>query len=177
MKSISFFTIEFLFSALVLLAILYPYFRFRKEFDRHISNVGKASRVIDKIGSFEFAGQKINYLRKIDPFVFEELLLSSFEMKGFKVVRNKRYTGDAGIDGTIYDKRGNKIWTQAKRYRGYIDPKHITAFEDLLLKGNISVGYFIHTGKSSVGTRTRFRNSRVRVIGGSSLIRLLENPC
>ncbi|MEX6059375.1 restriction endonuclease [Enterobacter hormaechei] len=42
---------------------------------------------------------KINYLRKIDPFVFEELLLEGFEAHGFRTIRNKRYTGDGGIDG------------------------------------------------------------------------------
>ncbi len=36
--------------------------------------------------------QKINYLRKIDPFVFEELLLEGFEAHGFRTIRNKRYT-------------------------------------------------------------------------------------
>ncbi|WP_192840691.1 restriction endonuclease, partial [Enterobacter hormaechei] len=43
----------------------------------------------------------MNYLRKIDPFVFEELLLEGFEAHGFRTIRNKRYTGDGGIDGQV----------------------------------------------------------------------------
>jgi len=40
----------------------------------------------------------IAYLRKIDPYVFEELLLEALLSKGFKITRNKRYSGDGGID-------------------------------------------------------------------------------
>ncbi|MGS6531656.1 restriction endonuclease, partial [Enterobacter hormaechei] len=43
--------------------------------------------------------QIINYLRKIDAFVFEELLLEGFEAHGFRTMRIKRYSGDGGIDG------------------------------------------------------------------------------
>ncbi|WP_407233716.1 restriction endonuclease [Escherichia coli] len=31
--------------------------------------------------------------------MFEELLLEGFEAHGFRTIRNKRYTGDGGIDG------------------------------------------------------------------------------
>lgn len=57
--------------------------------------------MIDKINTFPHFGQKIAYLRKIDPFVFEELLLEGFERRGFEVIRNRRYTGDGGIDGRV----------------------------------------------------------------------------
>ncbi len=59
-------------------------------------NASRPARcVIDKY--VPHFGQKIAYLRKIDPFVFEELLLEGFERRGFEVIRNRRYTGDGGL--------------------------------------------------------------------------------
>ena len=46
-------------------------------------------------------GKIIVYLRKINPFVFEELILSVIEDSNIRVYRNRRYTGDGGVDGMI----------------------------------------------------------------------------
>ncbi|MGM8474744.1 restriction endonuclease, partial [Enterobacter hormaechei subsp. steigerwaltii] len=73
--------------------------------------------------------QKINYLRKIDPFVFEELLLEGFEAHGFRTIRNKRYTGDGGIDGQVIIGKYRYL-IQAKRYRGHIALQHVQEFDD-----------------------------------------------
>ncbi len=159
-----------LFSVLILL-----YFFLKvKKFNRHRFNQKKADLIISKINSFEYPGQKINYLRKIDPFVFEELLLNAFKNKGFKIKRNKRYTGDGGIDGIIFDKDNNKILIQAKRYKSYINPKHIEDFNQLVLRKNAIAGYFIHTGKSSQNTRSLFNNSNIEIIGGTRLLKLIN---
>ncbi|HIG4575661.1 TPA: restriction endonuclease, partial [Klebsiella pneumoniae] len=87
----------------------------RRRRRRHERKQASAVRVIDKINTFPHFGQKIAYLRKIDPFVFEELLLEGFERRGFEVIRNRRYTGDGGIDGRV--KIDGQTWLiQAKRY-------------------------------------------------------------
>lgn len=164
-----------LFLLLIILVPLLLLFLFKKKFNRHAINQKKAYRVLKQIKTFKHAGQKINYLRKIDPFVFEELLLNVYESKGFKIIRNKKYTGDGGNDGTMFDHEGNKILIQAKRYKSYINPKHIKSFEELLNKRNISRGFFIHTGKSSQNTRNLFNDSNVTIIGGSALVQLIEN--
>lgn len=157
---------------ILVLAVLVVFFGARK-FDRHKFNRGKASKVLKKINTLEHDGQKINYLRKIDPFVFEELLLDSFDAKGYKIKRNKRYTGDCGIDGIVFDGQGKKILVQAKRYSGYIDPGHVELFSELIQRTGAFAGYFIHTGKTSPRTRLKFRKGRVRIIGGGELIRLV----
>ncbi|HCJ0405636.1 TPA: restriction endonuclease, partial [Klebsiella variicola] len=91
----------------------------RRRRRRHERKQSSAVRVIDKINTFPHFGQKIAYLRKIDPFVFEELLLEGFERRGFEVIRNRRYTGDGGIDGRV--KIDGQTWLiQAKRYTSYI---------------------------------------------------------
>tara|TARA_R110000764_G_scaffold91830_3_gene175012 strand:- start:132 stop:659 length:528 start_codon:yes stop_codon:yes gene_type:complete len=162
--------------ALTFVFVLTLYIFSKKRFNRHKHNRKKAEQVIAKIQSFEHHGQQINYLRKIDPFVFEELLLNAFQKRGYKVIRNKRYTGDGGIDGIVYDIDGNKILIQAKRYRSYINPKHITDFQFLLKRKHARKGYFVHTGKTSSNTRNLFQHTNVIIIGGSKLLKLIVPP-
>jgi len=45
------------------------------------------------------------YLRKVEPFIVEELVLSALDQReDIKIQRNKRYTGDNGVDGRFYIK-------------------------------------------------------------------------
>lgn len=84
-------------SAIALFAVVF--FRRSVRNRRHKRKQQSARRVLERIKTLPGFPQKINYLRKIDPFVFEELLLEGFEAHGFRTIRNKRYTGDGGIDG------------------------------------------------------------------------------
>lgn len=114
----------------------------RRRRRRHERKQASAVRVIDKINTFPHFGQKIAYLRKIDPFVFEELLLEGFERRGFEVIRNRRYTGDGGIDGRV--KIDGQTWLiQAKRYTSYIAVGHVRDFSDLL-NATGARGFFCH---------------------------------
>lgn len=162
------------FTLIFLFLILITFFLKRKKFNRHLFNQKKAIKILRKLNSFEYAGQKINYLRKINPFVFEELLLTAFHNQGFKIKRNKKYTGDGGIDGIIYDDKGKKILIQAKRYKSYINNKHIKEFENLVISEKAFGGYFIHTGKSSEKSRNLYTNSNVQIIGGTKLLELIN---
>ncbi|WP_228703482.1 restriction endonuclease [Klebsiella pneumoniae] len=80
------------------LAVLY-WWKITARKRRHKRKQQQARRVLAKIQTLPAFGYKIAYLRKIDPFTFEELLLEGFESHGFSIIRNKRYTGDGGIDG------------------------------------------------------------------------------
>ncbi|WP_407263626.1 restriction endonuclease [Klebsiella pneumoniae] len=115
---------------------------------------------------------KINYLRKIDPFVFEELLLEGFEAHGFRTIRNKRYTGDGGIDGRVIIGKYRYL-IQAKRYRGHIALQHVQEFEKLLKRHNCR-GSFCHTGKTGAGSKSvSIASERMEIISGQRLIDLL----
>jgi len=116
---------------------------FRKKKGRHQRNIQQSKKLIKRFHKFEFNGQKINYLKKIDPYVFEELLLSGFEKKGYKIKRSKRYSGDGGVDGVIFDKEGVEIYIQAKRYKNYIHLQHLKDFETLINSKSVK-GLFIH---------------------------------
>ncbi|GJK49706.1 hypothetical protein TUM17560_20830 [Serratia marcescens] len=86
------------------------------------------------------------YLRKINPYVFEELLLLAFERQGYAVIRNASYSGDGGLDGQVIIE-GKTYLIQAKRYGRTITPSHITSFGALLRQYHCD-GFFIHTGRT-----------------------------
>ncbi|WP_407200924.1 restriction endonuclease [Enterobacter cloacae] len=90
--------------------------------------------------------QRIAYLRKINAFVFEEMLMEAIERAGHKVYRNKRYTGDGGIDGKALI-NGHYYLIQAKRYTGHVTTDHVSSFKASSLR-ETSAGNFCHTGKN-----------------------------
>lgn len=139
---------------------------------RHQRKQNQARRVIEKINTFAEFRQKIAYLRKIDPFTFEELILEGFERRGFDVVRNARYTGDGGIDGRVYI--DGQLWLiQAKRYASFIAAGHVRDFRQLL-DANACCGFFCHTGKTREGTKSSIRSDdRLFLISGQRLLDLI----
>jgi restriction system protein len=146
----------------------------RKSKKKHIRNINKSKQVLFKMNQFEGVykeAQMIAYLRKIDPYVFEELLLEALFKKGFEITRNKRYSGDGGIDGKAHF-NGQLYYIQAKRYQKYIALKHLDDFQTKVGKDK---GLFVHTGKTGKDTYDKFRHSNVEIISGKRLIGLLIN--
>ena len=140
----------------------------------HIRYRRRAVRALDRInsGKKDYQGWIFRYLRKMNPMVFEELLLEAFKRKGYEVIRNRRYTGDGGLDGkVIIDGKPRLI--QAKRYSSYINPGHVRAFDSLCTEKG-TTGFFIHTGKTGQGARDfSHLSGRVTIISGDRLLDLL----
>lgn len=149
--------------------------RFRKS-NRHFKNYRTAKKVSKKINSQDFLYDSmiLSYLRKIDPFVFEELLLYTFRQRGLKTYRNKRYTGDGGIDGKVRID-GKVYYIQAKRYQEYINLQHVIEFNELCKRFN-KKGFFIHTGKTgeAAGKIGRNESSNIQIVSGQKLIDFLK---
>jgi len=112
-------------------------------------------------------------LRAMDALAFEELLLESLERQGHTVVRNRRYTGDGGIDGQVVI-AGERWLIQAKRYAGPIKPAHVTAFAELC-RARRQRGLFIHTGRTGPASRTASGTGNVVIISGRALLALLRD--
>ena len=160
---------------IIFLVILFVGLVFFPKKTKHQRNVLNSKTIILKLNSFKFDGQKLNYLKKINPFVFEELVLSAFEKKGFTIKRNKKYTGDGGIDGVMFDKENTKYLIQAKRYANYINLAHIKDF-GVLLNQKKCKGFFVHTGKTGKGSSAEVGlYSNMEIISGSKLINLITN--
>lgn len=154
-------------------------FIFKTDFKkkRHERKIITGEKVIVKLNSFTGAyknQQILTYLRKMDPYAFEELLLSALALKGFKIVRNKSYSGDGGIDGMFID--NEKVYlVQAKRYSNLIKTSHINDFAFLVSEKKAAGGYFIHTGKTVVKSYQIYKNSNIQIVSGQKLIDLILN--
>ena len=124
--------------------------RQHRKYRRHEGKASQAERVLAKLLSFtgdRALAQTLGYLRKIDPYVFEELVLCTLERQGIAVVRNASYSGDGGLDGEFVYK-GCRYLVQAKRYVGTINAAHVQAFGTLIAARQAQGGLFIHTGRT-----------------------------
>ena len=143
---------------LVVMAFLNLRWREKASTRRHRRYRATAGRVLNKLNSLPGDGQRLTYLRKISPYVFEELLLSAFERQGLTVVRNASYSGDGGLDGQVIID-GEHWLIQAKRYSRAVSGRR---------------GLFIHTGRTGKMSRTiRTASPRLRIISGQRLLAIL----
>jgi restriction system protein len=140
---------------------------------RHHWYITQSERKLKRLASIPHFPQRIAYLRKINPYVFEELILSALARSGYLIKRNHRYSGDGGIDGrcSLY---GETYLIQAKRYSGHIRQEHVLAFEQLCRRHG-SKGLFIHTGTTppAVVELLGHRVTHVEIISGKRLDKLL----
>lgn len=147
---------------------------------RHRWKVKKSRALLQTIKNISSqengSARALGYLRKIDPYLFEELILTVFEESNIRVYRNKSYSGDGGLDG-IVKISGKKYCIQCKRYQHHINKKDV---EKLILDarlGGFSGGLFFHTGKTGPGSKELFKDNLngVRFISGSSLIGFISS--
>ncbi len=115
--------------------------------------------------------RQFGYLRYTNHFIFEEMILSAFKKLGFKIIRNKRYTGDGGIDGKIIIDR-KVVLIQAKRYKGHINPRHVEEFSNIC-RNHGCTGLFVHTGKTGKLSR-KLTNNIVDIVSGQRMLDLLN---
>ncbi|MCX8967269.1 restriction endonuclease [Erwinia psidii] len=138
----------------------------------HRRNRATAGRMLLRLAGLPGDAQRLTYLRKINPYVFEELLLLAFERQGLTVVRNDSYSGDGGIDGQVLID-GERWLIQAKRYGRTVEPEHVRQF-DQLLKNYCRRGLFVHTGRTGKMSRDIHTASpRLRIISGQTLLAVL----
>lgn len=131
-----------------------------------------AGRVLKRLTTLDRPEKRLAYLRKIDPFTFEELVLTAFARRGQKIQRNRRYTGDGGIDGQVWI-NGKRYLIQAKRYRNHINARHVRDF-CALVDQQEAWGIFVHTGRTGKQSRTLAdEHERVTIISGRRLLKLL----
>jgi restriction system protein len=121
------------------------------------------------------AARAFGHLRKVDPLVCEEVVLSALEDAGVFVLRNKRYTGDGGIDGRCWLLGAG--WrmhvVQIKRYDAAITPSHVAAFARLVRQGRWAGGLFVHCGRTGPMSYLALRGADMELISGDTLLRLL----
>lgn len=140
---------------------------------RHRRYQQKAQRILDRLPQLAGDGQRLNYLRKINPYVFEELLLTAFERQGYRIRRNRRYSGDGGLDGQVWID-GQRYLIQAKRYACTITPAHVAEFGALVRREGCR-GLFVHTGRTGPKSRAALASfPEIELLSGQRLLELLK---
>lgn len=139
---------------------------------RHQRYRQAANRVLLKLPELQ-AGQQVVYLRKINPYVFEEMILTAIERRGIPVRRNHSYSSDGGIDGQFWT--GQERWlVQAKRFASAVRPEHVRQFGELARKEKCK-GLFVHTGRTGLVSLKHFSDyPEIILVSGSSLLQLLS---
>ncbi|PXW50409.1 restriction system protein [Grimontella sp. AG753] len=160
---------------LLLLLVVCPLLFAKK--NRHTRKILSADRIIKVIESIDNPPQKLAYLRKVDPYAFEELILTLLQRKGFVIGRNKRYSGDGGLDGRFEHNR--QLWLiQVKRYSHRIKQEHVREFASLLKENNCSGGIFVHTGTTPASVRDYVKtcvSPQIEIISGDRLLNLFDS--
>lgn len=140
---------------------------------RHRARREQARKIRDTLGNGSFSpAQAFSYLRKVNPYSFEELVLDGLEIDGYRVTRNRSYSGDGGIDGRAA-RGGKEYLVQCKRYRGYISRQDVEDFSRVCTR-ECREGLFVHTGKTGDGSyETAASFGNVRIISGERMLRLV----
>lgn len=147
---------------------------------RHRRYRKTAERLLKTLPTLAGDAQRVSYLRRVNPYVFEELLLLAMARQGLTVIRNASYSGDGGLDGQVFVK-GQRWLIQAKRYSRAIDPAHVAEFSALLIQHRCG-GLFIHTGRTGAKSKQHVISSHdntfpLHIISGQQLLALLAgNP-
>ncbi len=140
---------------------------------KHLICIVDAGMQLKRLHKIKTPSEKLARLRGVNPFTFEEMLLTAFKKRGYKIRRNKRYTGDGGIDGHVLIK-GQWYALQAKRYSHYINPKDVKKLSYVCRDRGIK-GLFIHTGKTGKASiEASSRCPRIQIISGNRLLKLLD---
>lgn len=116
-----------------------------------------AKRILKQIDSLP-PEQLSATLSTVHHFVFEELVLLQLKRKGAKVLQNRRYTNDGGIDGRYrYGKQKRWNLIQTKRYALN---QHAAASDVAKLSAQCTRtcvdGLFITTGRMSAQLKRKY---------------------
>lgn len=140
---------------------------------KHRKNVRAARALLAKLKGFQSEGAIIAYLRKINPLVFEELILCLFERDGLFVARSPSYSGDGGVDGSFYWPGKGRCAIQSKRYSKAITPAHARDFARVVAR-SYKAGVFAHTGRTGELSLEALGVEGLGILSGQGLARAIQ---
>ena len=145
---------------------------FRVRLTPHAIMVRFARRRLKQLKTIQNPGQQYSYLRKVNHFVYEEMILTALYCLGYQIKRNKRYTGDGGIDGRVYINK-KLVLIQAKRYKDHIKLQDVKDFAAVCTRKKCK-GLFVHTGRTGKGVwADESVYSTIDVVSGERMLKLL----
>jgi len=164
-------------SAIRVTSMLFNWARLRglPDHQRRVRQARRALRTIRALQGTAVEARLFSYLRKVEPLVFEELVLCAIEQTGALVVRNLRYSGDGGIDGRAWIPSTGWCAIQTKRYGSHISRDHVAAFGDTLTRTRCKRGLFIHCGRTGLAVYQHLADRRIVLVSGQRLAALIGN--
>lgn len=129
----------------------------------------------------DLANKLLNKLRKVDPFVFEHMMIKLLSKMGYKGTDGEAFvtqkSNDGGIDGILnQDPLGlRKIYVQVKRYGegNTVGRQTISQFHgDLDLQG-ADTGVFITTSSFTKSAEEAAKTFNIKLIDGDTLTKLM----
>lgn len=142
---------------------------------RRVRRARRALHTIQTMQGTAVEARLFSYLRKIEPLVFEELVLCAIEQAGALVKRNLRYSGDGGIDGRAWIPGAGWCAIQAKRYGTYICPGHVKEFHMAMKREGLEWGIFAHCGRSGPAVFGQL-NGHILLLSGQHLVDMVRSP-
>jgi len=145
----------------------------------HRRRVRRSRRVLANLRAIRGEAQgarRFAYLRTVDPLCMEEVVLSALEQGGRLVRRNRRYSGDGGVDGLV---RIDGSWqlVQVKRYRAHVACAHVAELAALVARHRAGGALFVHCRRSGKAVYQALRGTPVALVSGAALLALLEDGC
>jgi len=137
-----------------------------------ILQADKKLKMLIAIGQESGPQCQFGYLRSksVNPYTFEEMILTALHSRKLKIRRSIRYSGDGGIDGRVWA-NGQLILIQAKLYSGYIKPQQVREFRSICKKQK-ALAIFCHSGKSGPSSRELISKD-FDIVSGERMLRLL----
>lgn len=122
-----------------------------------------------------FNALKLEQLRKMNPFVFEEYIASMFRVLGYKDAKATKRTDDGGKDVIMHDAEGQLYYVECKRFG-----KNSTVGRPIIQKivgacyPDGARGIVINSNKFSQKAIAEAKKSGVRLIGPVELLEMIE---
>ena len=120
--------------------------------------------------------QKIEALRSMDPYQFEEYVKDLLLSTGFKTAKCTPRSNDGGKDIIATDSEGKKVFVECKRHEesNKIGRPLIQKFHSALIDGNADYGLFVTTSYFNENAVKYARNKDIRLIDARLLADMIE---
>lgn len=120
--------------------------------------------------------QKIEVLRRMDPYRFEEYVKDLLLLSGFKTAECTPRSNDGGKDIIATDSEGKKVFVECKRHEesNKIGRPLIQKFHSALIDGNADYGLFVTTSYFNENAVKYARNKDIRLIDARILADMIQ---
>lgn len=110
--------------------------------------------------------QKIESLRRMDPYQFEEYVKDLLLLSGFKSAKCTSRSNDGGKDIIATDGEGKRVFVECKRHdeSNRIGRPLIQKFHSVLIDGNADYGLFVTTSYFNKNAIKYARDKEIRLI-------------